>query len=278
MSAMNVLNLEQSVIFLCLLIQIIEEQLKKCGYKTDSDVTELYLGRKGLKEITDLSRFRMLNYVWLNHNKISKITGLSNICRLSELYLNNNELCKVTGSMKHLTSLRILMLNDNLLTNLEDTVKELKGMRSLHTLNLFHNPLSQDTDYRLYVIYHLPSVQLLDRESVTHKEREDAFQLFNPERSAVMQSLGFGRRTDYVLPRKRPLVHGRLSRHAPMSLRSCCTAKDNRQKVLGFEDAVSLKAYQRSIMELYLVNWNTIPSSKEKRIEDSAQLITVQFR
>jgi len=30
--------------------------------------------------------------------------------------------------------------------------------------DLFHNPLAQDPDYRLYVIYCLPSVQLLDRQ------------------------------------------------------------------------------------------------------------------
>ncbi|XP_056374859.1 leucine-rich repeat-containing protein 72 isoform X2 [Hyla sarda] len=178
---------------------IIEEQTQKRGYKTDGDVSELYLGRRGLKEVPDLSRFRLLKYLWLNHNKISKVNFLGNNFRMAELYLNGNKLCDITGSLKHLTSLHTLMLNDNRLTDLQATVKELKGMTNLRVLNLFQNPLEQDPGYRHCVIHHLPSVQLLDREHVTQKEKEEAFQLYNPHRTAVIQSLGFGRRTDSVL-------------------------------------------------------------------------------
>ncbi|KAM4689046.1 leucine-rich repeat-containing protein 72 [Discoglossus pictus] len=178
---------------------VIQQQLQKCGYKTDSEVSELYLGRKRLKEVTDLSRFRMLKYLWLNQNKLTRITCLSNNYRLTELYLNNNEIYDITGSLKHLTSLHTLFLNANELTNLQATVKELKGMINLRNLTLYHNPLAHDSDYRLYVIFQLPSVQLLDLKSVTPKEREEAFQVFNHRRTTVMQSLGFGRRANSVV-------------------------------------------------------------------------------
>ncbi|XP_063306804.1 leucine-rich repeat-containing protein 72 [Pelobates fuscus] len=262
-------------------LAIIEEQLHKCGYKTDSDVSELYLGRKGLKEVTDLSRFRMLRYLWLNHNKISKITCLTNVCRLSELYLNNNELCDIAGSLKNLTSLRILMLNDNYLTKLQDTVKELKGMTSLHTLNLFRNPLAQDAGHRLYVIYHLSSVQLLDRENVTHKEREDAFKLFNPEQTAVIQSIGFGRRTDSVLPVRRPLVKSSSASCARMSLGNNNNADYQNRHKNGAQDVLQT-ARQRSVMQYSLLDWSTLPSSSQKYREGQtfqpAQFRTVELR
>ncbi|KAM4705150.1 leucine-rich repeat-containing protein 72, partial [Rhinophrynus dorsalis] len=260
---------------------IIEEQLWKCGYKRDSDVSELYLGRKGLKEIPDLSKFRMLKYLWLNHNKIPRITCLVNNFRLSELYLNNNELCDITGSLKHLTSLCTLLLNNNQLAKLQATVNELKGMTNLQTLNLFHNPLAQESGYRLYVIHHIPAVQLLDRERVTQKEREDAFKLFNPERTAVIQSLGFGRRTCSVLGTKKPSAQGSVGYR---SVRSSGNQvyNLNRRHMDVLEDAFLLRAYHRSVMQYSLLDWSKMESPKQRRTEEHpvepAPLITITFR
>ncbi|XP_075443326.1 leucine-rich repeat-containing protein 72 [Ascaphus truei] len=238
---------------------------------------------RGLKEATDLSRFRMLKYLWLNHNKIPKITGLASNYRLSELYINNNALCDITGTLKHLTSLQTLRLNNNYLSRLPATVKELKGMTNLRTLSLYHNPLAQNPDYRPYVIYHLPSVELFDREKVTHKEREDYFKLFNPERTAVIQSIGFGRRTDSVLSGSRTFVPHSIASSGSKSPRNHATANNlNRMQFHNFEDAVLLRAFQRSIMQFSLLDWSKIPSSKQKRMEDQSfeapQLITITFR
>ncbi|XP_053323397.1 leucine-rich repeat-containing protein 72 [Spea bombifrons] len=248
---------------------IIQDQLRKCGYRRDSDVSELYLGRKGLKEVADLSRFRMLRYLWLNHNKIKKITCLTNNYRLSELYLNNNELRDITGYLKHLTSLRILLLNDNYLTKLQVTVMELKGMTSLHTLNLFHNPLAQVSDYRLYVIHHLPSVQLLDREKVTYKEGEAAFKVYNPERTAVIQSLGFGRRADLVLTPKRPLVANSIESSATLTSGYHNVGNEHHRKNMGVPEKVIIsRANQRSVMQFSYLDWNKVPPSRQKLFED----------
>ncbi|XP_075683895.1 leucine-rich repeat-containing protein 72 isoform X1 [Rhinoderma darwinii] len=262
--------------------KIIEEQTHKCGYRTDCDVSDLYLGRRGLKEVTDLSRFRLLKYLWLNHNKISKLNFLGNNFRLTELYLNSNELYDITGSLKHLTSLHILMLHDNHLTNLQATVKELKGMTTLRVLHLFHNPLEQDAGYRHSVIHHLPSVQLLDREHVTQKEKEEAFKLYNPHRTAVIQSLGFGRRIDSV-PGSRPAVQISAGHRSSKSLRNCAnTSNSNRKDLITLEDKVLLRGYQRSIMQFTLLDWNKIPVSRLKRTEEKSmeapQLLTLQFR
>ncbi|XP_072910228.1 leucine-rich repeat-containing protein 72 isoform X7 [Hemitrygon akajei] len=106
--------------------EVLGNQLKLYKIRKHSDVIEIYLAKKRLTEVPDLSRFKQLKYLWLNHNKIKKISSLTmNYC-LKELYLQNNLLIDVT--------------------------------------DLFNNPLTQDQDYRLYVIYHLPSVQLLDRK------------------------------------------------------------------------------------------------------------------
>ncbi|XP_066441306.1 leucine-rich repeat-containing protein 72 isoform X3 [Eleutherodactylus coqui] len=230
--------------------KVIEEQIHRCGYKMDSDVCELYLGRRGLKDVSDLSRFRLLKYLWLNHNKISNVNFLGNNFRLAELYLNSNELSDITGSLKHLTSLHTLMLNDNHLTNLQATMKELKGMTNLRILN------------------------------VTQKEREEAFQLFHPHRTAVIQSLGFGRRTDSVLS-SRAAAQSSIG-HRSSKRNRAITRNSNRNNTITFEDKVLLRGYQRSVMQFTLFDWNKILLSKldhsEEKFADEPQLITVTFR
>ncbi|KAL6082186.1 hypothetical protein STEG23_003504, partial [Scotinomys teguina] len=104
----------------------VEDQLKICGHKRDADVFELFLSKKELTELIDLSRFKNLKYLWLHHNKLHGIAFLTRNYCLAELYLHNNAIFDIEG--------------------------------------LYQNPLSQYNLYRLYIIYHLPGVELLDRK------------------------------------------------------------------------------------------------------------------
>ncbi|XP_074939061.1 leucine-rich repeat-containing protein 72 isoform X5 [Phalacrocorax aristotelis] len=169
--------------------QAVEKQLKICGFKRNVDVSVLYLAGQGLRSIPSLSRFHRLRCLWINNNKIQDLTFLiKNYC-LTELYLNNNELTDVSGALKHLSTLQILLLHNNQLKNLGKTVKELKGMLSLQTLNLFHNPLAQDPDYRLYVIYFIPSVQLLDRKCYEFGNHTNKVPFENPQDAVLLRAM-----------------------------------------------------------------------------------------
>ncbi|KAF1502446.1 Leucine-rich repeat-containing protein 72, partial [Eudyptula minor] len=208
---------------------------------------------------------------------------IKNYC-LTELYLNNNELTDISGALKHLRALQILLLHNNQLKKLDKTVKELKGMISLQTLNLFHNPLAQDPDYRLYVIYFLPSVQLLDRKSVTQRERESALHLYNRERSRVVQSIAFGKRVN------RPLGTAVGSSRCTQPARRLMMPSDNAHLLCSFcripfenpEDAILLRAMTRSLMEFSSVDWNKVATCRERRLENKVEepheKLTVQFR
>ncbi|XP_025054016.1 leucine-rich repeat-containing protein 72 [Alligator sinensis] len=263
--------------------QAIEKQLKICGYKRDADVSVLYLAGQGLKVIPSLSRFRMLKYLWLNNNKIQEITFLINNYCLTELYLNNNDLRDIAGALKHLSSLQVLLLHNNQLKHLDKTVKELTGMISLQTLNLFHNPLSQDPVYRLYVIYFLPSVQLLDRKKITQKEKESALHIYNHKRSCVLQSIAFGKRID------KSLVAKTVSSRSIPAAQSLQMPPDyefanhvNKVPFENPEDAVFVRAVKRSVMEFSCVDWNKIPTYQEKHLENKlkepCEKVTIRFR
>uniref|UniRef100_A0A8C5T0R5 LRC72 protein n=1 Tax=Malurus cyaneus samueli TaxID=2593467 RepID=A0A8C5T0R5_9PASS len=198
---------------------------------------------------------------------------IKNYC-LTELYLNNNELTDISGALKHLCSLQILFLHNNELKKLGKTVKELKGMRSLQTLNLFQNPLAYDPDYRLYVIYFLPSVQLLDRKLVTQRERESALHLCNPKRAWIMQSIAFGTRVDTSSPGT-TVGSSRCTQPATRLIMPSVPFENP-------EDAVLVRATTRSLMEYSSVDWSKVATCQERRLKNEAeeplQKLTVQFR
>ncbi|XP_069630180.1 leucine-rich repeat-containing protein 72 isoform X3 [Haliaeetus albicilla] len=225
--------------------QAVEKQLKICGFKRNVDVLVLYLARQGLRSVPSLSRFHRLRYLWINNNKIQDLTFLSKNYCLTELYLNNNELTDIS--------------------------------------DLFHNPLAQDPDYRLYVIYFLPSVQLLDRKSVTQRERESALHLYNRERSCAVQSIAFGRRVN--TPLGATVGSSRCSQPARrLMMPSGCEFGNHTNKVPfeNPEDAVLLRAMTRSLMEFSSVDWNKVATCQERRLENKAEAahekLTVQFR
>ncbi|NXX45597.1 LRC72 protein, partial [Tricholaema leucomelas] len=253
--------------------QAIEKQLKICGFKRNVDVLVLYLAGQGLRSIPSLSQFRRLRCLWINNNKIQDLTFLSKNYCLTELYLNNNELTDISGALKHLCVLQILLLHNNQLKSLDRTVEELKGIKSLQTLNLFHNPLVQDPGYRLHVIYFLPSVQLLDRKSVTQRERESAFHQYNCERSRIVQSIAFGKRIN--TPLGTTVASSKWTQPARKLMMPSVPLEN-------LEDAVLARAMKRSVMEFSTVDWNSVATCQERRLESKAEepheRLTVQFR
>ncbi|XP_058277235.1 leucine-rich repeat-containing protein 72 isoform X3 [Hirundo rustica] len=225
--------------------QAIENQMKICGYKNKVDVIALYLARQGLRSIPSLSQFRRLRYLWINNNKIQDLTFLIKNYYLTELYLNNNELTDIS--------------------------------------DLFQNPLAYDPDYRLYVIYFLPSVQLLDRKLVTQRERESALRLYNPKRAWVMQSIAFGKREDTDLGTT--VGSSRCTQPARRPIMPSGHEFGNNTNKVPFEDpedAVLVRATTRSLMEFSSVDWRKVGTCQERRlknkVEEPLEKLTVQFR
>uniref|UniRef100_A0A8C0YEW6 Uncharacterized protein n=1 Tax=Cyprinus carpio carpio TaxID=630221 RepID=A0A8C0YEW6_CYPCA len=128
---------------------------------------------RGLTYIPDLSRFSMLRCVWLNNNKV-RLASFN--CCLTELYLQNNDILSISG--QHLTCLQVLLLSNNQMKCLEETVSELKNMQDLHTLCENLRPPSL-----------FKSINHLKQE-----ERRRAFKLFSVERQRVLDTIAFGRR------------------------------------------------------------------------------------
>ncbi|XP_058580894.1 leucine-rich repeat-containing protein 72 isoform X1 [Neofelis nebulosa] len=258
--------------------QAVEDQLKICGHKRDADVFELFLSQKELTEVIDLSRFKKLKYLWLHHNKLHGITFLTRNYCLTELYLNNNAIFEIEG-LHSLPSLHILLLHHNELTDIDATVKELKGMLNLKSLSLYQNPLCQYNLYRLYIIYHLPGVELLDRNQVTEKERRSMVTIFNHKKAHIVQSIAFRGKVDASWNPRSPFKQKPAQRIPPDF-----SFANNVDKTVfdDPEDAVFVRSMKRSAMAITSLNWDTVPTREEKYLDEkgteSAQMLTITLR
>ncbi|XP_037692760.1 leucine-rich repeat-containing protein 72 isoform X2 [Choloepus didactylus] len=219
----------------------VEDQLKICGHKRDADVLELFLSQKELTEVIDLSRFKNLKYLWLHHNKLHGIKFLIRNYCLTELYLNNNGIFDIEG--------------------------------------LYQNPLTQYNFYRLYIIYHLPGVEVLDRNQVTEKERRSMITIFNHEKSHLLHSIAFGGKVDASWDPKSP-----FKQKPAQKVPSDFAFGNNVDKTVfdDPEDAVFVRSMKRSVMTFTSMNWDTVPTREEKYLEEKgtepAQMLTVTLR
>ncbi|XP_065525182.1 leucine-rich repeat-containing protein 72 [Lathamus discolor] len=150
--------------------------------------------------------------------------------------------------------------------------------------DLLHNPLAQDPGYWLYVVHLFPSVQLLDRKSVTQRERESALHLYHYKRSGVMQSMAFGKRVDTLL--ETTVGSSKCTQPARRVMMPSGSEFGNQRNKEPFEnpeDAILLRAVARSVMEFSYVDWNNVATSQERRLENKAaaeacKKLTVRFR
>nr|XP_034370343.1 leucine-rich repeat-containing protein 72 isoform X3 [Arvicanthis niloticus] len=140
-------------------------------------------------------------------------------------------------------------------------MKELKEMQNLKILSLYQNPLSQYNLYRLYIIYHLPGLELLDRKQITEKERRLMITIFNHKKAHVTQSVAFGKRVDASWNPKLPIKQKRVKK-----LPSDFAFGDSVDKTLfdDPEDAVFVRSTKRSLMSFTSMNWDTVLTQSEK--------------
>ncbi|KAJ8285664.1 hypothetical protein GJAV_G00029540 [Gymnothorax javanicus] len=191
-------------------VRYITEDLIKRATKQDSlaFVRSLNLSlakssSKKFKYIENLEKCDRLQVLNLSHNLIEKIEKLDKLHRLRELHLSHNRICKIEG-LEHMGSLQHLNLSGNNIEHLP--VWLAKKLRSLNTLNLqgnnicslhemsklkplknltelllLENPVSNLPHYRLFLVFHLRTLEKLDGQVITQQERELACQRFQME-------------------------------------------------------------------------------------------------
>ncbi|XP_043576229.1 centriolin isoform X3 [Chiloscyllium plagiosum] len=152
------------------------ENLEKCD-----QLLVLNLNNNLIEKIEKLDKQSKLRELSLSYNRICKIEGLEHMVNLQSLKLAGNYIEQIPVWVgKKLRSLRILNLKQNNITSLQDVAK-LKPLKELTSLTLANNPVARLPHYRLYVIYHLRSLNCLDGQLITIQERQEAHKRFNLE-------------------------------------------------------------------------------------------------
>lgn len=87
---------------------------------------------------------------------------------------------------EHIPNLESLILTGNHLEELAD-IDCLASLEKLTTLSLMQNPITAKQHYRLYVIFKLPQLRLLDFRKIKMKEKDEAKALFKSKKGKEIQ-------------------------------------------------------------------------------------------
>lgn len=110
----------------------------------------------------------------LSDNTVVRLEGFPKLPRLKMVLLCNNRIASIApGLHEQIPALDTLILTNNKLERLSD-IDALASFKNLKRLSFLENPVSKNRDFRLYVIFKLPSVKVLDFRKVRDAEREAA--------------------------------------------------------------------------------------------------------
>ncbi|KAF7287336.1 small nuclear ribonucleoprotein polypeptide A'-like U2A [Rhynchophorus ferrugineus] len=122
-----------------------------------------------------------------SENDIRKLDGFPYLKRLKCLLLNNNRIVRIGEHLEdYVPNIESLIFTGNQIEDLGD-IEPLTTLEKLTTLSLLHNPITAKQHYRLYVIYKLPQLKLLDFRKIKMKEREEAKTLFKSKKGKEIQ-------------------------------------------------------------------------------------------
>jgi len=111
-------------------------------------------------------------------NDIKKLEGFPLLKRLKMILLNNNRVCRFEEHLeKSLPQLDTLVLTNNNVQELVD-IDPLASLKTLTNICFLRNPVANKPNYRLYLIYKIPQLCVIDFSRVHLKERKAAKALF----------------------------------------------------------------------------------------------------
>jgi Leucine-rich repeat (LRR) protein len=160
-----------------IIIKMVEEPLKfgnpwtilpVKNAKYARDLTEVHLSDRDLDLLEKFPDFPNLEVVWLNNNKVipshlkllfqlRNLDGMTTNFRIKKVYCQDNSLENVQGITKF-KFLDTLLISNNRLRSLDKFLVFLQRFAFLNHLDLFGNPLAEEPDYRLKIIYLMPQI------------------------------------------------------------------------------------------------------------------------
>lgn len=163
------------------------------------DLKIVNLSNNGLTKLDGIQFIKNLIELTAENNQITDITDVGHLVELRKLELGSNLIVNVGHALTGLKSLTLLSIENNRLTSLasfselenllelyvgENLVDDLKEIRHLSNLkhllvmDLWGNPLCRDKEFRLFCIFHIKELKVLDGYPIQPKELEDSKQAY----------------------------------------------------------------------------------------------------
>ncbi|KAK7896300.1 hypothetical protein WMY93_021625 [Mugilogobius chulae] len=153
-----------------------------CGLETCFELTHLSLGNNKISRISSLDNAPLIQ-LNLKGNKLTKIEGLENQKNLQVLDVSQNQISSLSG-LQNLHVLCLLNLERNMINEIQEC-KHICNLLLLRDLNLLENPVQNQKDYRLSVVFLLQHLTFLDQESVSPEEKVTAVNEYDPPLEVV---------------------------------------------------------------------------------------------
>lgn len=102
-------------------------------------------------------------------NELEDVKVLRDMPNVEILSLSVNKI-NTLRDFRHCSHLTELYLRKNLITDINE-IRYLQGLPNLKVLWLMDNPCADQTDYRAFIIRHLPNLEKLDSNAVTLEEK-----------------------------------------------------------------------------------------------------------
>lgn len=111
-------------------------------------------------------------------NDVRRLDGFPLLTKLKSLLFNNNKIQSVASNLEqNLPNLDTLIMTNNNIEDLNE-IDQLSSIKTLRVLSLLRNPIASLKYYRLYTIFRIPSLKILDFKKVKEKERVEAQNVF----------------------------------------------------------------------------------------------------
>lgn len=112
-------------------------------------------------------------------NELVELTNFPKLKKLRALLAGRNSITYIDleSFAKCVPNLNSLVLVQNNISRFRE-MSSLSCISKLENLSLMRNPIASDPNYRLFVIWLIPSLKILDFSKIKQKERERAKELF----------------------------------------------------------------------------------------------------
>jgi hypothetical protein len=175
------------------------------GIEKCTELVDLSLESNRLISLNGLQKMTQLQALELGHNRVHSLSPLKHFVSLQRLSIEGNEVTSL-AELSELKNLMELYAGNNAVKNLKE-IQHLKHLPKLIILDLSGNSMSKDSKYRLYCIYHLRKLKVLDGVGINTNELSQARDQFS------------GRLTlDFMIEK---LGHENFDRISELDLSSC---------------------------------------------------------